>query len=146
MKFDFFLYSVLSQLFFLTLKKNNIELWLAYKFRGSVHYHQGRNLAASRQAWCRMSCEFYIFTWRLLGGDWLPGSSDEGLKAHNWGWGFSSVVERLPSKRKALGSGLSSEKKKKKKKAHTHSGIPTPSNRATLILPVWSICKPLYPG
>jgi len=32
------------------------------------------------------------------------------------GWGFSSVVERLPSKRKALGSVLSSEKKKRKKK------------------------------
>jgi len=29
------------------------------------------------------------------------------------GWGFSSVVEHLPSKRKALGSVLSSEKKKK---------------------------------
>jgi len=32
------------------------------------------------------------------------------------GWGFSSVVERLPSKRKALGSVSSSEKKKRKKK------------------------------
>jgi len=32
------------------------------------------------------------------------------------GWGFSSVVERLPSKRKALGLVPSSEKKKKKKK------------------------------
>jgi len=31
-----------------------------------------------------------------------------------WGWGFNSVVERLPSKRKALGSVPSSEKKKKK--------------------------------
>ena len=30
------------------------------------------------------------------------------------GWGFSSVVERLPSKPKALGSVLSSGKKKKK--------------------------------
>jgi len=29
-----------------------------------------------------------------------------------WGWGFSSVVEHLPSKRKALGLILSSEKKK----------------------------------
>jgi len=29
------------------------------------------------------------------------------------GWGFSSVVERLPRKRKALGSVPSSEKKKK---------------------------------
>jgi len=33
-----------------------------------------------------------------------------------WGWGFSSVVERLPRKRKALGSVPSSEKKNKKKK------------------------------
>jgi len=33
-----------------------------------------------------------------------------------WGWGFSSVVERLPSKRKALGSVPGSEKKEKKKK------------------------------
>jgi hypothetical protein len=32
------------------------------------------------------------------------------------GWGFSSVVECLPSKPKALGSGLSSRKKKKKKR------------------------------
>jgi len=32
------------------------------------------------------------------------------------GWGFSSVVERLPSKRKALGSVLSSKKTKKQKK------------------------------
>uniref|UniRef100_UPI003754AA62 hypothetical protein n=1 Tax=Salmonella sp. s58313 TaxID=3160131 RepID=UPI003754AA62 len=31
-------------------------------------------------------------------------------------WGFSSVVERLPSKRKALGSVPSSEKKKKEPK------------------------------
>jgi len=32
----------------------------------------------------------------------------------SWGWGFSSVVERLPSKRKALGSALSSGGGKKK--------------------------------
>jgi len=32
------------------------------------------------------------------------------------GWGFSSVVEHLPSKRKALGLVPSSEKKKKRKK------------------------------
>jgi hypothetical protein len=32
------------------------------------------------------------------------------------GLGFSSVIERLPSKHKALGSVLSSEKKKKKTK------------------------------
>jgi len=34
----------------------------------------------------------------------------------NRGWGFSSVVERLPRKRKALGSVPSSEKKNQKKK------------------------------
>jgi len=34
----------------------------------------------------------------------------------NGGWGFSSVVERLPRKRKALGSVPSSEKKNRKKK------------------------------
>jgi len=32
-----------------------------------------------------------------------------------WGWGFSSVVEHLPSKLKALGSVPSSGKKRKKK-------------------------------
>jgi len=32
------------------------------------------------------------------------------------GWGFGSVLERLPRKRKALGSVPSSEKKKSKKK------------------------------
>jgi len=37
-------------------------------------------------------------------------------KSGKQGWGFSSVVERLPSKRKALGSVPSSEKKKKEKK------------------------------
>jgi hypothetical protein len=54
---------------------------LTYRFRGSVHYHQGRNMAASRQAWWRWSWEFYIFIWRSL-EDWLPGSSDEDLKAY----------------------------------------------------------------
>jgi len=38
------------------------------------------------------------------------------MKKKNRGWGFSSVVERLPSKRKALGSVPGSEKKKRKKK------------------------------
>jgi len=40
----------------------------------------------------------------------------EVSKAQTRGWGFSSVVERLPSKRKALGSVRSSEKKKKEEK------------------------------
>jgi len=34
------------------------------------------------------------------------------------GWGFSSVVEHLPSKRKALGSVPSSEKKKDNERKH----------------------------
>jgi hypothetical protein len=38
-------------------------LGLAYRFRGSVHYHQGRNVVTSRQAWCWRSWEFYIFIW-----------------------------------------------------------------------------------
>jgi len=53
---------------------------LAYRFRDSVHYHQGRNMAASRQAWCRQRWEFYIFIWRLLVENWPPGNQDEGLK------------------------------------------------------------------
>jgi hypothetical protein len=57
-------------------------LRLAYRFRGSVHYHQGRNMAASRQPWYKRSREFYIFIWRLLAEYWLPGIEDEGLKAH----------------------------------------------------------------
>jgi len=39
-----------------------------------------------------------------------------GSRKTNYGWGFSSVVEPLPSKHKALGSVSSSEKKKKKEK------------------------------
>ena len=35
--------------------KDNIELGLDYRFRDSVHYHQGRILAASRQGWYRRS-------------------------------------------------------------------------------------------
>jgi len=47
-------------------------------------------------------------------------------KRKHRGWGFSSVVERLPSKRKALGSVPSSEKKKKeKKKKRKHFNRPT---------------------
>jgi len=37
------------------------------------------------------------------------------LRFISWGWGFSSAVECLPRKRKALGSVPSSEKKKKKR-------------------------------
>jgi hypothetical protein len=39
----------------------------------------------------------------------------EPQELYNWGWGFSSVVERLPSKRKALGSVLSSGQRQKNK-------------------------------
>jgi len=47
------------------------------------------------------------------------------LKKKNRGWGFSSVVERLPSKRKALGLVLSSGNKKikKKKEKKNHAWI-----------------------
>jgi len=38
------------------------------------------------------------------------------FKEKGGSWGFGSVVERFPSKRKALGSVPSSEKKKRKKK------------------------------
>ena len=41
---------------------------------------------------------------------------------YNWGWGFSSVVERLPRKRKALGSVPSSEKKNQKNKNKNKNG------------------------
>jgi len=54
------------------------------------------------------------------------------LKVAPWGWGFSSVVERLPSKRKALGSVPSSKKKKKeKKKSSPMIGMDTPTNFCT---------------
>jgi hypothetical protein len=33
---------------------------LDYRFRGSVHYFQGGNMAASRLAWHWTSSEFYI--------------------------------------------------------------------------------------
>jgi len=38
------------------------------------------------------------------------------LRVQARGWGFGSVAERLPRKRKALGSVPSSEKKNQKKK------------------------------
>jgi len=44
------------------------------------------------------------------------------IKNMERGWGFSSAVERLPSKRKALGSVPSSEKKEKKKKKKIRRG------------------------
>ena len=44
-----------------TLIRATFNWGLAYRFRGSVHYHQGRNMVASRQAWYRRSREFYIF-------------------------------------------------------------------------------------
>jgi len=44
-------------------------------------------------------------------------------KHHNQGWGFSSVVERLPNKRKALGLVPSSDKKKKEKKSQPRSKL-----------------------
>jgi hypothetical protein len=38
-----------------SLIKDSIYLVLASMFRGSVHNHQGGNMAASRQAWYRQS-------------------------------------------------------------------------------------------
>ena len=43
-----------------------------------------------------------------------PDSELFRSKVYIWGWGFSSAVERLPSKHKALGSVLSSEEEEKK--------------------------------
>jgi len=56
-------------------------------------------------------------------------------------WGFDSVVERLPSKRKALGLVPSSGKKKKKKRKEkekvplykTATGSQLPEDRATSV-------------
>jgi len=42
-------------------------------------------------------------------------------KYSSWGWGFSSVVERLPRKRKALGSVPSSDKKNQKKNTQVNN-------------------------
>jgi len=55
------------------------------------------------------------------------GEMAQQLRALTGGWGFSSVVERLPRKRKALGSVPSSEKKnqkKKKKKKRALTALP----------------------
>jgi hypothetical protein len=41
-------------LFIYLFYKDNILLGMAYRVRGSVHY-QGKNMAASRQAWCQRS-------------------------------------------------------------------------------------------
>jgi len=51
------------------------------------------------------------------------------------GWGFSSVVGRLPSKHKALGSVPSSKKKKKKRKKRKEKEyVPIPLSKRTLSL------------
>ena len=42
-----------------TLIKGNISLGLAYRFRGSVHYHPGSNMAVSMKAWLWRSREFF---------------------------------------------------------------------------------------
>jgi len=47
------------------------------------------------------------------------------IKQTNRGWGFSSVVERLPRKRKALGSVPSSEKKNPPKNKQTNKQTKT---------------------
>jgi hypothetical protein len=53
-----------------SLTKANIYLGLAYRFRDSVHYYQGRNMVASRQTGWR-SWEFHLLFWRQLREDWL---------------------------------------------------------------------------
>ncbi|EDM15751.1 rCG60325 [Rattus norvegicus] len=50
------------------------------------------------------------------GQDAWEASAGTSFRVKIGGWGFSSVVERLPRKRKALGSVPSSEKKMFKKK------------------------------
>jgi hypothetical protein len=62
------------------IKKNNIWLGLAYRFRGSVHYHQSGSMAASRLSWLRQNWEFCVFIQRLLVEDWLPGNWGESFK------------------------------------------------------------------
>jgi len=52
---------------------------------------------------------FYIFD--ILSYDTSERTFFVLIKNCCWGWGFSSVVERLPSKHKALGSVPSSKKK-----------------------------------
>ena len=79
---------------------------LAYRFRGSVHYHQGESMAACRQAWQRQSWKFYIFIQRLLVEDWLPGNCGENLK-------LTLTVTHLH------------------KPGHTYSNKATPPNGAT---------------
>jgi hypothetical protein len=61
-------------------KKTQHLIGLAYRFGGSIHYHQGVSMAASRQAWYRRSWEFYVFIQRLLVEDWLLGNWGESLK------------------------------------------------------------------
>ena len=41
-----------------TLIKDNIQFGAGLQVK---RFSQGRNMAASRQAWCRRSSEFYIF-------------------------------------------------------------------------------------
>jgi len=54
----------------------------------------------------------------------LVSASSLVLKSVVRGWGFGSVVEHLPSKRKALGLVPSSEKKKRKKKKKSVVALP----------------------
>jgi len=76
-----------------------------------------------------------------------PGREEEvrgkACKKHFEGWVFSSVVERLPSKRKALGSVPSSEKykKRKKKKHFEKQSQPAPVLACTLFQKVGCSCK-----
>jgi hypothetical protein len=70
-------------------------LGLAYRFRGSGHYHQGRSMTASRQAWHRQSWEFYVFIQRLLVEDWLRVRV---LSPHPQWHTYSSQVTPIPTR------------------------------------------------
>jgi hypothetical protein len=61
-------------------------LELAYRFRGSVYYHQGRKMAASKQAWCRRSWKLKASRRRLSSrqlGEWSQSPSPK--------WCISSI-------------------------------------------------------
>jgi len=70
------------------------------------------------------------------------------LKKQMRGWGFSSVVERLPRKHKALGSVLSFGKKKKKKKKRRKKRKKKQTNNKQKLKTKhqWFICRGVCEG
>jgi hypothetical protein len=73
-------------------------LGLAYRVRGSVHYHQGESMAASRQAWHRRSWEFYVFIQRLLVEDWFQATRVRILCPHPQWHTHSNQVTPIPTR------------------------------------------------